>query len=102
MVDHLVYSAFGQLTDQTASTTSGDQPTFYFNGTWQDPQTNLNDMGARWYDAVDAVFASQDPIGFDGGQTNLSEYCGNSPTNFTDPGGLQAENSPILFRELGR
>ena len=58
---------------------------FYYNGVWQDPQTGLNDMGARWYDAVDAVFASHDPIGFKGGQTNLSEYFANSPTNLVEP-----------------
>ena len=89
-VDHLVYSSVGQLTNQTASANSGDQPTFYYNGAWQDPQTGLNKMAARWYDAVDAVFASQDPIGFLGGQTNLSEFVGNSPTNFVDPSGLAA------------
>ena len=86
-VDHLVYGAFGQLTAQSASSAS-DQPTFYFNGTWQDPQTGLNKMGLRWYDAVDSVFASYDPIGFNGGQTNLSEFVGDSPTNFGDPSGM--------------
>ena len=87
-VDHLVYSAYGQLTDQTAAPDLGERPTFYYNGTWQDPQTGMNKMGLRWADLADAVFASQDPIGFWSGTTNLSEYVGNSPTNFTDPTGM--------------
>ncbi len=66
-VDHLVYGEFGQLTGQTASSAS-DQPTFYYNGTWQDVQTGLNKMGCRWYDAVDSVFVRCDPIGFNGGR----------------------------------
>ena len=32
---------------------------------------------------------SQDPIGFAGGDANLYRYVGNSPTNATDPSGLQ-------------
>lgn len=30
-----------------------------------------------------------DPIGFDGGDVNLYGFVGNSPTNYTDPSGLQ-------------
>ncbi len=85
-VDHLVYGAFGQLVSQNPSA-AGDSPTFYYNGIWQDPQTALDEMGLRWYDAVDAVFASYDPLGFGGGQANLSEYVGNDPTNWWDPSG---------------
>jgi RHS repeat-associated protein len=87
VVDHVFYNSFGAVTSQTASA-AGDQPTFYYNGTWRDPTTKLNLMGARWYDAVDSVFASYDPISFGGGQTNLSEFVGNSPTNRTDPSGM--------------
>ena len=42
-------------------------------------------MGARWYDAVDAVFASYDPLGFGGGQNNLSEYLRQRPDKFGGP-----------------
>ena len=89
VVDHLVYGAFGQLVSQSASS-AGDQPIFFYDGTWQDPITGLNKMGARWYDALDAVFDSYDPDSFGGGQTNLMEYCGNSPTNATDPSGTSS------------
>ena len=32
--------------------------------------------------------AQHDPVGFNGGQTNLYVYCGNSPVNESDPSGL--------------
>jgi len=87
IADHLVYSAFGQLTGQSATDPTA-QPRFFFDGAYQDPQTGLSEMDLRWYDAVDGVFASQDPIGFNGGDTNLSRFVHNSPTNLTDPSGL--------------
>ena len=85
VVDHLVYASYGQIASQTNSTY---RPTFTYTGMWQDPTTGLDYDDARWYDSVDGIFASQDPVGFGGGQTNLSEYCGNSPTNATDPSGM--------------
>ena len=84
VVNHLVYDPFGHITSQT---NAAYRPTFMYDGMWQDPTTGLDYDHARWYDAVDGVFASQDPLGFAGGQTNTSEYCGNSPTNGTDPTG---------------
>ena len=41
------------------------------------------------YDPSVGRFLSEDPIGFAGGDANLYRYVGNSPTNFTDPSGLQ-------------
>jgi RHS repeat-associated protein len=58
-----------------------------------DPDTGLNLMGLRWYAAMDSVFAGQDPLGFGGGQTNTEEYCGNSPTNWTDPSGMTKDSA---------
>jgi RHS repeat-associated protein len=45
---------------------------------------------ARYYDAAVGRFISEDPIGFIAGDTNLSRYVDNSPTNFVDPSGLEA------------
>ena len=86
--DHLVYDSFGQETSQTHS---AYQPIFTYDGMWQDPNTGLDYDHARWYDAVDGVFASQDPLAFGGGQTNVSAFVGNSPTNGTDPTGMWNE-----------
>jgi hypothetical protein len=40
-------------------------------------------------------FLQPDPIGFSGDATNLYRYCGNNPTNLTDPLGLVARIPPI-------
>ena len=93
VADHLVYDAFGQVMSQSSSDPA-NRSTFGYDGSWLDQQTKLNKMGQRWYDARDAVFASYDPAGFGGGQTNLSEFVGNSPTNFTDPSGMYPDGYP--------
>ena len=84
-VDHLVYSASGALSSQTASA-AGDQPRFYTNGTYLDPQTLMNKMGEPlgrpW---SDDVFASYDPDSFGSGTTNLTEYVRQQPDEFHGP-----------------
>ena len=47
---------------------------------------------ARWYDPESGRFLSEDPIGFEGGDTNLYVYTKNNPVNLTDPTGL----NPLL------
>jgi RHS repeat-associated protein len=88
-VDHVIYDSFGQVASQS-SDEAADQSAFGFDGMWQGAvaATGLNYDNFRWYDAVNGVFASQDPLGFGGGQTNTEAFVGNSPTNFTDPMGL--------------
>lgn len=41
------------------------------------------------YDPTNGVWVSEDPIGFEAGDDNLTRYVGNDPTNATDPSGLQ-------------
>jgi RHS repeat-associated protein len=89
VVDHLVYDAFGQIDSQTSAV---DQPRFTYTGRPFDSAVELYNYRARWYDAVNGVFASADPLGFGGGDTNLSRYCGNSPANFVDPSGTISWN----------
>jgi hypothetical protein len=45
-------------------------------------------FGARDYDAETGRWTNQDPILFNGGQTNLYVYAGNDPVNRSDPSGL--------------
>ncbi|HUT92888.1 MAG TPA: RHS repeat-associated core domain-containing protein [Thermoguttaceae bacterium] len=52
-----------------------------------DTNTRLYYNRARWYDPASGRFLSEDPIGFAAGDANLYRYCGNSPTNATDPSG---------------
>jgi RHS repeat-associated protein len=47
----------------------------------------LSFMRTRFYDGEIGRFTSPDTIGYQGGDTNLYRYVGNSPTNFIDPEG---------------
>jgi RHS repeat-associated protein len=96
VVDHVFFTSAGAVTSQTSSS-AADQSSFGYDGMWQGAvaATKLNNDDQRWYDAVDSIFANQDPLGFGGGQTNTEEFCGNSPTNATDPSGLMANFSPV-------
>src|SRR5262249_46321335 len=44
---------------------------------------------ARYYDPTTQRWLSQDPLGFDAGDSNLYRYVNNAPTGATDPSGLQ-------------
>lgn len=80
----VTFDAYGNITDQTPGTA-----VFYaYTGRTWDADTETYDYRARVYDAHAGSFLSEDPIGFAGGQANLSAYVGNSPTNATDPSGL--------------
>jgi RHS repeat-associated protein len=62
---------------------------FGFTGEPLDPAgTGLQNNGQRWYEAGTGGWLSQDPTGLGAGDTDLYRYCGNSPTNMTDPSGL--------------
>jgi RHS repeat-associated protein len=63
-----------------------------YAGMQLDTVTGLYYDNARWYDAQNSIFISQDPIGFNDGGTNLAMYCANSPTNYVDPSGLEDED----------
>ena len=76
------YTPFGQ-------TTGSNLTRYGFTGRERDNVTGLTNFRARWYDAEQGRFMSEDPIGFDGGM-NFYSYAGNSPTNFVDPMGTSA------------
>jgi hypothetical protein len=42
---------------------------------------------ARYYDPATGRWMSQDPLGFDAGDSNLYRYAKNTPANATDPSG---------------
>jgi RHS repeat-associated protein len=90
IVDHLVFSVFGDLTWETPGATT---PRFTNAGMQSSAAAGMDHDGARWYDAVDAVFASQDPIQFASGVTNLAGYCGkDGKGDITDIGNVGEEN----------
>jgi len=84
IVAHRVYDAFGNLKSQTSAVDC----LFAYTGRAFDRATGLQNNLNRWYDAKVGRWASEDPIGFNGKDTNVSRYVGNSPTNATDPRGL--------------
>jgi RHS repeat-associated protein len=90
IVDHLKYDSFGNITSQTSS---ANQPLFAFTGQLFDKDTGLQYNSARWYDPHLGRFISQDPSGFAAGDPNLYRYVTNSPANFIDPTGLEAESA---------
>ena len=92
VANHRVYDSFGNLVSQTNSAVDC---LFGYTGRPLDSATGLQNNLNRWYDAAVGQWASEDPEGFAAGQTNLYAYCGNSPTNASDPSGEQ--RLPNLF-----
>jgi RHS repeat-associated protein len=92
VVEHLSYDSFGNLSST---------PTFDFRygytGRERDSETGLEYYRARYYDSAVGRFVSEDPIGFAAGDSNLTRYVGNSPTNFVDPSGLEG----LIWGESG-
>jgi RHS repeat-associated protein len=94
----MVYDAFGK---QTSSTTISGSPmpvSFTWDGYQFDNATGLYKDGQRFYNFAIGRFVSQDPLGFGAKDPNLYRYVGNSPTNATDPSGLEEHH--IIFRAL--
>ncbi|MGE0131417.1 MAG: RHS repeat-associated core domain-containing protein [Blastocatellales bacterium] len=74
------YEAFGALT-------TGSSTRYGFTGRERDAATGLLYYRARWYDAGQGRFLTEDPIGFGGGDTNLYAYVMNNPMSHTDSTG---------------
>ena len=78
---------FDEFGNVLQDTNPGFQP-FGFAGGLYDSQTKLVRFGARDYDAEIGRWVAKDPIGFEGGDTNLYSYVRGDPVNFIDPTGL--------------
>jgi len=84
IVDHLIYTAFGRIASETNSSA---RPRFTYTGRQWDADAQVFYFRGRWY-GLDGRFLSEDPSGLRP-DTNPYRYCGNSPTNYTDPSGLE-------------
>ncbi len=84
VIGDLAYDAFGNKTLETAPTMSGE---YGYTGREWDKETELQYNRARWYDPKTARWLTQDPLGFDAGDTNLYRYVNNRATMATDPSG---------------
>ncbi len=65
---------------------------FQFVGQWSGyaAGNDLTLMGARYYSSFTGHFFSQDPLGIQGGASNLYGYVGNDPIHHIDPLGLDS------------
>ncbi|MGH9908984.1 MAG: RHS repeat-associated core domain-containing protein [Pyrinomonadaceae bacterium] len=52
---------------------------------------------ARWYDARQGRFISEDPLGFEGG-VNFYTYAESNPASLVDPAGLKPTLGRCLLR----
>jgi RHS repeat-associated protein len=89
VINQIEYDSYGNIISQ-----SNPNVTFRFGYTGRewDGETGQYYYRARYLDPFVGQFISQDPIGFNAGDTNLYRYVGNSPTNFTDPTGLISDD----------
>jgi RHS repeat-associated protein len=101
VVNHLIYDSFGNLVSQS---NAGVDTRYRFTGREFDGETGLYYYRARYYDAQVGRFVGSDPIGFNGEDTNLYRYVGNSPINWTDPSGLEKNHTdlPVLEGQFNR
>ncbi|MBI5311218.1 MAG: hypothetical protein HZB14_09395 [Actinobacteria bacterium] len=83
IAQEISYGPFGEV---LADSDPGFQP-FGFAGGIYDVDTGLMHFGAREYDAGLARWTASDPIGFEGGDSNLYGYVLQDPVNAVDPEG---------------
>jgi RHS repeat-associated protein len=83
--DTITYDGYGNVTAET-NTSFGDR--YKYTGRELDAETNLQYNHARYYDPKSGRWTSQDPLGFDAGDSNLYRYVRNAPTAGGDPSGM--------------
>jgi RHS repeat-associated protein len=86
LTDTIVYDAYGNITSESSPTNGG---VYKYTGREFDATTGLQYNRARYYDPTVGRWISQDPMGFDAGDSNLYRYVENAPTIATDPSGFQ-------------
>ncbi len=84
IIQRMDFDEFGRVINDS---NSGFQP-FGFAGGIYDPQTGLVRFGVRDYDPQTGHWTAKDPIGFNGGDSNIYAYVGGDPVHFIDPSGL--------------
>lgn len=92
VAQRMEYNDLGGITQDTAP----DFQAYGFAGGLNLPFAGLTKFGARLYDAETGTWTTKDPIGFDGGDTNLFGYVANDPINFVDPEGT----NPLIIAGL--
>jgi RHS repeat-associated protein len=92
-IDHLDYDGFGNATETQSS--NGDR--YKYTARELDAVTKQQYNRGRYYDPGTGRWTSEDPIGFNAGDSNLYRYVGNNPTDATDPSGFQLKKPPDII-----
>jgi RHS repeat-associated protein len=83
--DSAAYDAFGNVSESAPSYRGW----YAWTGRQLDAATGLQYNNARWYNPAMGRWVSQDPLGFDAGDSNLYRYATNNYAANLDPAGLQ-------------
>jgi RHS repeat-associated protein len=97
VVNEITYDAFGNITLETHPDVNFR---FSYTGREFDSETGLYNYRARYYDPGVGRFISEDPIGFEAGDSNIYRYVGNNPLFYVDPSGfcgVAASGEPEFF-----
>ena len=84
VANHRSYDTYGNLKSQTNAAVDC---LFGFAGLAFDRASETYRSATRRYAPLAGRWLEKDWIAFNGGDTNTSRYCGDSPTNATDPSG---------------
>ena len=87
------YDSFGN----TVATSGSLVNSFQYTAREFDPETSLYYYRARYYDPAAGRFVSEDPIRFEGKQSNFYPYVRNSSANYVDPIGLRPWDKARAF-----
>src|SRR5262249_34239504 len=88
-VARVSFDAWGNLISGAPTGYQSYQGMYGWDGYQSDAATSLYYNHARYYDPQSQRWISQDPMGFNAGDSNLYRYVNNPPTNAIDPSGLQ-------------
>ena len=86
--DSIQYDAFGNI-DTSTELDSAYRGRYAWTGRELDVETGLQYNRARYYDSTTGRWISQDPMGFDAGDSNLYRYVKNSVLVHDDASGMQ-------------
>ncbi|MFN9419868.1 MAG: RHS repeat domain-containing protein, partial [Pirellula sp.] len=100
VAERYAYSAYGEPTicDSSGSVIAGSaiNNRYSYTGREWDATVGLHHFRARWISPKTGRFMGRDPIAFEGGAFNISEYCHDSPFNYIDPSGQQIRPNPAV------
>jgi len=101
IVKEIAYDTFGNILSDSSPTI---KVPFGFAGGLYDTNTQLTRFGYRDYDSFTGKWLAKDPIGFDGGDSNLYGYVLGDPINRIDPEGLLelCRTKGLLYHQFWR